>query len=117
MTGAVRVIRILEYVYPDHETAEEDMRRWNIPENGSVRLGGGTRHIEGRRETVKSYIITSATTSPRTVGTDETVPLLDDAPQTCKEYVRVHGVDRVCGQKLTGLGVCKQMHMHAERPS
>jgi len=65
----VRVIRILEYVYPDHETAEEDRRRWNVPENGSVYRGGG--------KGTKQYMITSATMSPRTVHADEAVPILD----------------------------------------
>ena len=75
----IRVIRVLEYVYPDHETAEQDMRKWNVPQNGSVRKGGGTEHQFGEKpRKTKSYIITSATMSPRTVSADETVPILDD---------------------------------------
>jgi hypothetical protein len=76
----VRVIRILEYVYPDHETAELDMRNWNVPENGSVHKGGGMG--------TKKYIITSATMSPRTVSTDETVPLLDDPNAPMPDWAR-----------------------------
>lgn len=31
----VRVIRVLEYEYPDHEAAERDMQNWGIPANGT----------------------------------------------------------------------------------
>jgi len=41
----VRVIRVLEYEYPDYETAERDMRGWVVPANGvwgpSSRRGSG----------------------------------------------------------------------------
>ena len=31
----VRVIRVLEYEYTDHETAEHDMAMWMVPPNGT----------------------------------------------------------------------------------
>lgn len=84
----VRVIRILEYVYPDHETAEEDQRRWNVPPNGSVMRGGGKGHFGGRDYTTKKYMITSATMSPRTVQADETVPILDNPNHPMPDWAR-----------------------------
>ena len=35
----IRVLRVLEYVYPDAKTAEQDMARWQIPANGSYAAG------------------------------------------------------------------------------
>lgn len=53
----VRVLRLLEYVYPNHERAEEDMNRWCIPADGTKPFG-----------TVK---ISSTTMSVRTYTSDE----------------------------------------------
>jgi hypothetical protein len=35
----VRVIRVLEYEYPDHAAAEDDMSRWGVPANGVCVMG------------------------------------------------------------------------------
>lgn len=35
---AIRILRLMEYVYPDAETAEEDMSRWMIPATGIRRM-------------------------------------------------------------------------------
>lgn len=59
---AVRVLRILEYVYADHESMEEDMKKWQIPATGIVRRGGGL---------YKSYLISSSVMLPRTVTEGE----------------------------------------------
>jgi len=40
VSDRVRVIRVLEYDYPDQATAEADMARWGVPANG-VRRGWG----------------------------------------------------------------------------
>ncbi len=37
----VRVIRVLEYEYPDHETAERDMANWKVPPTGSWSVRAG----------------------------------------------------------------------------
>jgi hypothetical protein len=116
----VRVIRILEYVYPDHETAEEDQRRWNIPPNGSVMRGGGSHHMPGKEPVrVEKYMITSATMSPRTVHADEAVPLLDsnDDRDTlwnkfCRVIIYRAGAEQMCGRTLSSEGVCPQAHTH-----
>lgn len=70
----VRVIRILEYVYPDHETAEADMQAWNAPINGVLR--------HGRR--VK---ISSATLMPRTTTEDDNDDLLKALQQEAEKDV------------------------------
>lgn len=57
----VRVIRLIEYVYPNHEEAEKDMGRWQLPANGRKTLGP------------HNHTITSTTMLPRTVGADESV--------------------------------------------
>jgi hypothetical protein len=54
----VRVLRLLEYVYADHEAAEKDMQNWKVPADGTVKKGGGV---------YKSYLISSTTMMPRTV--------------------------------------------------
>lgn len=36
----VRVLRMIEYTYPDIETADEDIARWNIPANGTRAITG-----------------------------------------------------------------------------
>jgi hypothetical protein len=54
---SVRVIRILEYVYPDHSRCEQDMQRWAVGANSAQRHGDMT--------------ISSATMMPRTVGENE----------------------------------------------
>lgn len=61
----VRVIRVLEYDYPDQDTAEADMARWGVPPNG-VRHGWG--HIKGRGP-YQGTVIRSATTFPETMPT------------------------------------------------
>jgi hypothetical protein len=35
----IRVLRLIEYTYPDNETAEADMQRWGVPANGSKKWG------------------------------------------------------------------------------
>lgn len=32
----IRVLRLIEYVYPDAQTAEMDMSRWSIPAIGTI---------------------------------------------------------------------------------
>lgn len=58
----VRVLRILEYVYADLESAEADMKNWGVPAVGTVRRGGGR---------YKSYLISSTVALPRTVTEGE----------------------------------------------
>lgn len=58
----VRVIRVLEYDYPDQDTAEADMANWGMPPNG-VRYGFGG----GRFRATRGTVIRSATTFPETL--------------------------------------------------
>jgi hypothetical protein len=46
----IRILRIIEYTYPDNETAEEDMGRWQIPAVGIYK--------PGKDKTIRSTIIT-----------------------------------------------------------
>lgn len=32
----IRILRIIEYIYEDEETAEDDMSRWNAPAIGII---------------------------------------------------------------------------------
>jgi hypothetical protein len=41
----VRVLRLIEYVYEDAETAEKDMANWNAPAIGSVPRVGPNKRI------------------------------------------------------------------------
>lgn len=36
---AVRVLRLMEYTYPDFESADEDMQRWHVQHSYSPRSG------------------------------------------------------------------------------
>jgi hypothetical protein len=38
----VRVVRLMEYTYPDIEAADRDMRHWQIPANGARDQGNLT---------------------------------------------------------------------------
>jgi hypothetical protein len=64
----VRVIRVLEYDYPDQATAEADMARWGVPPNG-VRSGWG--YPDGLRGSADrrgiGTTIRSTTTFPETM--------------------------------------------------
>lgn len=40
----IRVLRVLEYIYEDWETAEEDMANWQIAPFGSKYFGGNSIH-------------------------------------------------------------------------
>jgi hypothetical protein len=85
----VRVIRILEYVYPDHEAAERDMSRWNFPANGTKAFG----KVSGKGN--DWFIITSATVPPRTLRADEPInrpPEEEIKPKQCNDayYKRAH---------------------------
>lgn len=69
-TQRVRVIRVLEYDYPDQATAERDMANWGVPPNG-VRHGWGGDGYSGPGTSIRS-----ATTFPETMpaqdeGTDD----------------------------------------------
>lgn len=55
----VRVIRVLEYEYADHQAAERDMSCWSVPANG-VRNPSGVRD--------RGPMIRSATTFPAMVS-------------------------------------------------
>lgn len=55
--SVVRVIRVLEYEYPSHAAAEEDMANWGIPANG-------TRRRYAARDGSGWAMIRSATTFP-----------------------------------------------------
>jgi hypothetical protein len=58
----VRVLRLLEYVYPDLETAQIDMERWHVPPTGSrSHKSYGTERFE-----TAGVTITSCTMMPRT---------------------------------------------------
>lgn len=37
----IRVLRVLEYDYPDIATMERDMKRWFMPIHGVKEVGGG----------------------------------------------------------------------------
>jgi hypothetical protein len=56
MAVSVRVLRILEYVYPDAETAIKDQQRWNVQ---------GTRVVgsEGSTTTIRSAVISPCFTN------------------------------------------------------
>lgn len=36
---SVELIRILQYTYPDLETADKDLAQWQVPAMGTCRLG------------------------------------------------------------------------------
>jgi hypothetical protein len=67
MADRVRVIRVLEYDYPDQATAEVDMANWGVPPNG-VRHGWGPPSFRIR---VPGTVIRSATTFPETMPHEE----------------------------------------------
>ena len=48
----VRVLRLLEYEYPDLETAVADMDRWGIPSNGTNPQSGKYQYPARIRSTV-----------------------------------------------------------------
>lgn len=62
-TRRVRVIRVLEYDYPDQETYERDISNWSVPPNG-VRSNWG--HIRGIGVS-SGTVIRSATTLMETM--------------------------------------------------
>jgi hypothetical protein len=68
MADRVRVIRVLEYDYPDQATAEADMARWGVPPNG-VRNGWG--YGPSRKDRENGTAIRSATTFPETMPREE----------------------------------------------
>lgn len=68
MSDRVRVIRILEYDYPDQATAETDMARWSVPPNG-VRDGWGRAGYGPGSN--PGTTIRSATTFPETMPAQE----------------------------------------------
>jgi hypothetical protein len=41
----VKVLRLIEYVYPDAKTMEDDMARWYIPPIGTKTIGIGKTQI------------------------------------------------------------------------
>jgi hypothetical protein len=53
----VRVIRVLEYDYPDQDTYERDMGRWVVPPNGVWRV----RHATRAQTTIRSATTFSQT--------------------------------------------------------
>lgn len=46
---AIRILRLLEYIYEDNERAEKDQELWQVPAIGTQRHG---------RMTIKSTILT-----------------------------------------------------------
>ncbi len=42
---AVRILRLIEYTYPDYETAFDDMSRWGVPATGVKSFGQADREI------------------------------------------------------------------------
>lgn len=124
MNKRVRLIRVLEYDYPDQETYEADIVRWQVPANG-VRRGWGTK---------VGVIIRSATTLVETMPhQDESsgTQLPPDAPGTFKIGTTCRAVTqditegengdlvearRPCGWLLTPAGECVNRHNHL-RPS
>lgn len=52
---AIRILRIMEYVYEDNARAEEDMARWQVPPIGTSCHGNMT---------IKSTIITDLNFNP-----------------------------------------------------
>lgn len=39
---SVRVLRVIEITYPDHEAYEANRLNWGLPANGERRIGGAT---------------------------------------------------------------------------
>ncbi len=44
--ASVRVLRLLEYTYPDTEAMADDMARWGVPANGEKLFGRIDRRIK-----------------------------------------------------------------------
>jgi hypothetical protein len=66
----VRVIRVLEYSYPDQATYEADIARWQVPPNGTKNSGQTQiNHETGARR--KGTVIRSATTLVETMPEGE----------------------------------------------
>lgn len=63
---SVRVIRVLEYEYPDFKSAEADMAKWGVPANGATIRPPGS--VNGRAHW---SLIRSATTFPATVNDEQ----------------------------------------------
>lgn len=57
MSG-VRVLRLLEYTYPDQEAADRDMANWGVPPVGAREHGQRKPHSNGmNRMMIRSAII------------------------------------------------------------
>jgi hypothetical protein len=68
----VRVIRVLEYEFADHEMAEQHMESWGVPANGTAVFGRSG--VEGRQVKVRSAtIMPNLSVLIQTARVDETV--------------------------------------------
>jgi hypothetical protein len=61
----IRVLRLMEYIYPDNETAQDDMGRWGMPAIGNKELGVG--------KSIRSTILTDLSFTPSDVVGGEIV--------------------------------------------
>lgn len=54
-----RVLRLINYVYPDKATGYDDMLRWGVPENG---------HYSAPKVTISSSIIAAYSSEDKVVN-------------------------------------------------
>jgi hypothetical protein len=78
----VRVIRFLEYEYPDHEAAELDMAMWGVPANCTTRTFGW-----------KSTAIRSATTFPAMTDQHLAVDNVEEKQGSAPQWELVEAFD------------------------
>lgn len=55
----IRILRLIEYTYPDNQMAERDMGNWNFPGFGTKNFGLGT--------VLRSTIITDLNYEPEVI--------------------------------------------------
>lgn len=86
----IRVIRLLEYTYPDVDTAAQDMEHWAV--QGAMRIGPD--------RAIRSSVLLNA------------VPYEDPYPVTEEKYVKVHAGLGIISIVRSALVKCGDPHRH-----
>lgn len=98
---AVRILRLLEYTYPDQETADKDMGHWTVPANGHH---GSWPHVT----TIRSAIISQPWPDPELTPEELAVKVQDifgvELPKALVPSINLDPEDLETGSGVTADG-------------